>query len=85
MRRRRGFLAILVVLVVAIFTIQTTQVVSAPVQEKQTARDAKSDGGNAEKLLAESDCRSCHAADRKVVEKADPATGATLACPRIRI
>jgi len=67
MRRRRGFLAILVVLVVAIFTIQTTQVMSAPVQEKQTARDAKSDGGNAEKLLAESDCRSCHAADRKVV------------------
>src|SRR5438105_9466942 len=67
MGRRRGFLAILVALVAAIFTIQTMQVVSSPVEVRQTARDAKSDGANAEKLLADNDCRSCHAADRTVV------------------
>jgi len=60
MTRTHGIFGILVAFVVAIFTIQTMQVVSSPVEARQTA-------GDAEKLLADSDCRSCHAADRKVV------------------
>jgi cytochrome c len=67
MRRTRDIPGTLVVFVVAIFTMQTVQVVSSPVEVRQTARDEKSDRANAEKLLGDSDCRSCHAMDRKVV------------------
>src|SRR6266516_7323898 len=65
MGRRCGILCTLVISLVAIFTMQTTQVVSFSVETSQAGREAV--GDNVEKLLNESDCRSCHAIDRKVV------------------
>src|SRR5215471_11267078 len=67
MTRTRGVFGTLVVLLGAIFTVPTPQVMSWPAKAVQTARDGKPDGATVEKLLADSDCRSCHAADRKVV------------------
>ena len=67
MHRTRCIVGTLVVSVVAIFAMQTVQVGSSRVEVRQTARGGTTEGANAEKLLADSDCRSCHAADRKVV------------------
>ena len=64
MSRTRGILDTLVVLVVAIFTMQ---IVSWPAEARQSAREGKSEGAIVEKLLTDSDCLSCHATDRKVV------------------
>ena len=63
MSRTRGVLSALVVSIVAAFTMQTMQALSWPAEERQIARE----GVDVEKLLTESDCRSCHATDRKVV------------------
>src|SRR6266568_9179504 len=65
MGRRCGIPGTLVISLVAIFTMQTMQVVSFSVEGSQAGREAVAD--NFEKLLNESDCRSCHAVDRKVV------------------
>jgi len=67
MDRTRRVLGTFVVFVTAIFTMLTTQAVSWSTEARQTARDGKSDAANVEKLLADSDCRSCHATYRKVV------------------
>src|SRR5207249_1429772 len=56
-----------VILVVAILTIQTIDVVSWPAKARQAPAEGKSEAANTEKLLADGDCRSCHAPDRKVV------------------
>src|SRR5881409_2100816 len=55
------------IIFVAILTIQTIDVVSWPAKARQAPGEGKSEAANTEKLLADSDCRSCHAADRKVV------------------
>jgi cytochrome c len=60
MKRRVRILCTLAIAAPAIFTIQTTPVLSRPQQPN-------SEGENIEKLLNGSDCRSCHAVDRKVV------------------
>src|SRR6516162_11608472 len=67
MHRTRCIMGTLVVSVVAIFATQTVQVGSSRVEVRQTARGGTTEGASAEKLLGDSDCRSCHATDRKVV------------------
>jgi len=67
MSRLRDALIRPVILVVAILTIQTIDVVSWPAKARQAPAEGKSEAANTEKLLADGDCRSCHAPDRKVV------------------
>ncbi|PYS17360.1 MAG: cytochrome C [Acidobacteria bacterium] len=67
MSRLRDALIRPVIFVVAILTIQTIDVVSWPAKARQAPAEGKSEAANTEKLLADGDCRSCHAPDRKVV------------------
>ena len=67
MSRLRDALIRPIVFVIAILTIQTIDVMSWPAKARQAPGEGKSEAANTEKLLADSDCRSCHAADRKVV------------------
>src|SRR5438034_1508184 len=60
MKKRAGILCALAIAALAIFNIQAAQILSRPEQQN-------SEGENIEKLLNGSDCRSCHAVDRKVV------------------
>ena len=66
MTRKRGALMKPIIFAVTILAIQTMPVVSWPAKARQTAQ-GESESANTEKLLAESDCRSCHALNRKVV------------------
>src|SRR5438093_10919152 len=66
MSRLRDALIRPIVFVIAILTIQTIDVMSWPAKARQAPGEGKSEAANTEKLLADSDCRSCHAADRKV-------------------
>jgi len=67
MSRLRDALIGPIIFVTAILTIQTTDVLSWPAKGRQAPAEGKSEAANTEKLLAGSDCRSCHAPDRKVV------------------
>ena len=67
MSRMHGVSGTLFVSVVAILTTLTAQVGSWPAEARQTGRDGQSERANVEKLLSGSDCRSCHATDRKLV------------------
>jgi len=67
MSRLRDALIRAIIFVIAILSIQTIDVVSWPAKGGQAPGEGKSEAANTEKLLADSDCRSCHAADRKVV------------------
>src|SRR2546427_13214709 len=67
MSRLRDALIRPVIFVVAILTIQTIDVVSCPAKARQAPAEGKSEAANTEKLLADGDCRPCHAPDRKVV------------------
>jgi cytochrome c len=63
---RNGSLAgTLVISVVAMFTLQT--MVSWAGEGLQAGRQGQAEGDHVEKLLNDSDCRSCHSIDRKVV------------------
>lgn len=51
----------------AIFTIQAIEAQSRPAKARQAAPQGRSGSVDVETVLAASDCRSCHASDRKVV------------------
>src|SRR5436309_15506137 len=67
MSRLRDALIGPIIFVTAILTIQTTDVLSWPAKGRQAPAEGKSEAANTEKLRAGSDCRSCHAPNRKVV------------------
>ncbi|PYS48381.1 MAG: cytochrome C [Acidobacteria bacterium] len=64
MNRICGILSLLVIWFMAIFTMQ---VASLSGEGSQAGREQKSEIDNVPKLFDDSDCRSCHASDRKVV------------------